>query len=998
MDADPIAKRLAALSPAKRALFELRLKQRAAADSVDQTIPRRPPSASAPLSFAQQRLWFLNQLDPASPAYNEPRAIRLKGVLDINALQQALNQIVARHEVLRTTFVTVDGAPMQLIAEHRELDLSIVDLSASPGSTRESQIHDLLADEARRPFDLSRDLMLRALILRLEEREHIALLVTPHIASDGWSSGVLWREVSAIYGALVSGQPSALADLPIQYADYAIWQRHWLQGKVLDRQLTYWKKQLDGVSPFYLPADRARPALQTYRGEKQSLMLSEKLSDQLRALSRQHDVTLFMTVLGAFHVLLYRYSGQADIAVGTPFAGRTRAETESLIGFFVNTLVMRSNLSGNPSFREMLDRVREVTLGAHAHQDVPFEKLVQELNPERNLTTSPLFQVAFALQNVPKTVAELPGLDMIPVDVESGIAKFDLYVGITDQGHELTARAVYNTDLFNHLTIDRMLRHFQALLQSIVADPEQRILDLPMLTSAEKHRLLFDSNGAESDYPKNKCIHELFEAQVEKSPNAVAVTSEDLQLTYRELNRRANQLAHFLRKLGIGPEILVGICLERSVEMIVGLLGILKAGAAYVPLDPDYPKERLEFMLGDAQAPVVLSEESLIESLPSQSARVVCLDKDWELIVQESPDNLTSETTADNLAYVIYTSGSTGRPKGVAVAHRAINRLVIHTDYVELTSADVMAQASNASFDAATFEIWGALLHGARLVIISTEVMLSPRALASAIERYGITVLFLTTALFNQLIERIPSALAKLSHLLFGGEAADPLRVRELLRHGPPKRLLHVYGPTETTTFASSYLIENVRDGEVTVPIGRPIANTQIYVLDPRLSPAPIGIPGEIYIGGDGAARGYLNCPEVTAEKFIADPFSEKPGTRLYKTGDLARYLSDGNIEFLGRIDDQVKIRGYRIEPGEVESALIRHPAIHEAVVLAQEEGDASASLKADRRLVAYAVVNQRPGPSTNELRSFLQLKLPEYMVPSAFVFLDSLPLTPNGK
>ena len=951
-----------------------------------------PRSDEIPLSFAQQRLWFLDRIEPGNATYNVPAAFRLAGELKVHALEQSLTEIVHRHEVLRTIFSTVNGDPVQMISPRSHCSLAYTDLSDRPESEREQALPSMLSEEAERPFDLSRGPLIRAQLLRLASQDHVLFLNMHHIISDGWSMGVLFRELSVLYKAFCSGKPNPFRDLPIQYADYAVWQKQWLRGEELEHQLSYWRKQLDGLSTLPLPTDRARPAVQTYRGSTQALDLSAQLSEAIKALSQRQGVTLFMTLLAAFELLLSRYCGQSDIAVGCPIAGRTRQETEGLIGFFVNTLVLRADLSNNPTFKELLRQVRETALEAYSHQDLPFEKLVEELHPDRHLSNSPLFQVMFVFQNTADRPLEFEQLLLNPIRTTSHSAKFDLTLSVSETNGTLRGSLNYNTGLFDGSTIERMLVSYKTLLEGIVADPEQCISELPLVSEAEKHQLLVDWNDTETDYPKDQCIHEMFETQVEKTPDTIALVFEDQQLTYRELNNRASRLARYLKKLGVGPEVLVGICVERSIEMVVGLLGILKAGGAYVPLDPTYPKERLRFMLQDSGAPVLIAQQAFVDIFTHHTAKIISLDTDWETVGRESASNLAVETSSESLAYVIYTSGSTGEPKGVAVSHRAVNRLVMNTDYVQISPREVIAQASNVSFDAATFEIWGALLNGARMVLIAKGTLLSPQCLASAIERHGITTLFLTTALFNQMVEQIPAALGKLRYLLFGGEAVDPERVKELLRNGPPSRLLHVYGPTEATTFATCYWVKAVAADATTVPIGRPIANTEIYILDANLNPVPIGVSGELYIGGPGLARGYLNRPELTAEKFIKHPFTADPTSRLYKTGDRARYLPDGNIEFLGRLDNQVKIRGYRIELGEIEAALSQHPAVKDSVVVMRN------GVSGDKRLVAYVVPRQQDRPASSELRSYLKAKLPSYMVPSAFMKLEGFLLTTNGK
>jgi amino acid adenylation domain-containing protein len=992
MGIDNLTARLADLSPAKRVLLELRLKQRALDSGLKQTIPRRRITSSAPLSFAQQRLWFLDQYEPNSSVYNIPSALRLRGSLNIGALEQSLNEIIRRHESLRTTFSMVDGNPLQVIAPVIKLSFAAVDLRDHPERDREEEAQRLAQEEARRSFDLRRGPPFRATLFRLGEQDHLLLLTAHHIVSDGWSTGIFYRELSVLYRAFTNGEPSPLMDLPVQYADFAVWQREWFQGEVLEKQLSYWKNQLGRIpGVLHLPTDRPRPAVQSYRGKTQSIDLSKELTEGIKALSRKEGVTLFMTLLAAFQTLLYRYSGQKDIVVGSPIANRNRAEIEGLIGFFVNTLVLRTDLSGNPTFRKLLQRVRTTALGAYEHQDLPFESLVEELKPERSLSHSPLFQVMFVLQNAPGNSLKFERLSVSPLRISAETAKCDLTLSMRESVDGLKGSLQYNTDLFDEETIIRMLGHFRVLLEGVVGDPNQRLASLPMLTQAEKQQTLGKWNVTKREYPRDRCIHELFEAQVDRSPDAVAVVCEGRQLTYRELNCKANQLAHYLKKHGVGSEVLVAICIERSLEMVIGLLGILKAGGAYVPLDPDYPTERLGFLLKDMQTSVLLSQERLITRLPESCARAVCLDRDWREIAEHGGENPISLTTPESLAYVIYTSGSTGQPKGVEVPHRGVLRLLFGVEYVQLDESETFLHLAAISFDASTFELWGALLHGAKCVLFSGKIP-SAHELGNILHDHGISTLWLTASLFNTVIDEAPGALSGVRQLLIGGEALSVPHVRRAVTLLPHTRIINGYGPTESTTFACCYDIP-ARLGESinSIPIGRPIANTEVYLLDYHLSPVPSGVPGELYIGGDGLVRGYLNRPDLTAENFIPHPFGE-PGARLYKTGDLARYLSDGNIEFLDRIDDQVKIRGFRIELGEIESVLGQHPGVRETVVLACED------MPGIKRLVAYVVPFTAQACSTRELRTFVKRKLPEYMIPSAFVLLDLLPLTSHGK
>ncbi|MGZ9172716.1 MAG: non-ribosomal peptide synthetase, partial [Candidatus Binatia bacterium] len=921
MDSDRVTVFLPSISPVKRSLFELGLQQSRAGAAGNVNMPRRASRELAPLSFAQQRRWFLNQLEPESPAYNEARVLRLTGYLNVEALEKSFNYIIARHEVLRTTIVLADGNPTQRIAECRVIELPVIDLRTRNGQDRDTEVRRLINETSRRPFDLSNDLMLRVSLLRLDDNEHILALVTHHVASDDWSSGVLWRELAALYATFSSGQIPDLPELPVQYADYAAWQRQWLQGVVLDTQLSYWRKQLDKLSPLLLPTDRPRPVVQTFRGAKQTVILTKELSRALKTLSRKEGVTLFMTLLAGVQTLLHRYTGQDDIVVGSPIAGRNRAEIEGLIGFFVNTLVLRTDASGNPMFRELLRQVRETTLEAYSHQDVPFEKLVEDLQPHRNLNQNPLFQVTFQLDDSSSQLLTLPAIDVEDIELDVGISQFDLSLSMIDNEEKIKGWLEYNTDIFNAGTIERMLGHFQTLLEGIVSNPEQRIDELPLLTAAEESQLLVEWNETAAEYATDKCIHELFETQVENTPDAIALVFEDRQLTYRELNNCANQLAHYLQKLGVGASVPVGICLERSIEMVVGLLGILKAGGAYVPLDPAYPKERLAFMLDDSRASVLLTQEQMpketnlgiedvIRQMPAKRAaiKIVYVDSDRIAIGRESQENFKIATAADDLAYVIYTSGSTGRPKGVMVSHRA---LVAHTlsatKHFEIGSNDKVLQFASISFDVAAEEMFPAWLCGASVVLLSERTP-AIAEFVNYLTKDGITVANLPAAYWHQWVDeldRLPNPLpSPLRLLIVGNEKVSLDHLKRWHGHvGSKVRWLNAYGPTEAIITATLYEAPQPEDAYAdltSVPIGRPLTNRQIYVLDRSLQPVPIGVTGELYIGGPALALGYLNNPELTAEKFIESPFFADATTRLYRTGDLARYLPDGNLEFLG--------------------------------------------------------------------------------------------------
>ncbi|MEH2232807.1 MAG: amino acid adenylation domain-containing protein [Nostoc sp.] len=958
------------------------------------TLKPVPRNEHPPLSFSQERLWFIQQLQPDSSTYNVSFAFRLQGLLNISALKDSLNEIIQRHEALRTTFLASENQPVQIITPNLNLTLPVVDLQELSERERETQVLQLVKNEVEQPYDLEQGSLLRFSLVQLGKNEHVLLLGVHHIVFDGWSEGVLWRELTALYAAFSTGKSSPLPELPIQYADFAVWQRQWLQGEVMETQLNYWKQQLAGSPPLLeLPTDRVRSPMQTNRGGIKHFGLNYHLTQKLKSLSQQSGATLFMTLLAGFVTLLSRYSNQQDILIGSPIANRNRSEIESVIGFFVNILVLRTDVSGNPSFWELLQRVRQVAMEAYSHQDVPFEQVVEALQPERNLSYSPLFQVMFVLQNTPPGKLELPGLTLTPLEIENPTAKYDLTLLMTETEQGLTASLEYNSDLFDRATITRMAGHFQTLLEGIVANPQQRVSELPLLTIPERHQLLVEWNDTQAEYPLDKCIHQLFEEQVEQTPDAVAVVFADQELTYRELNHQANKIAHYLQALGVEPEVLVGICMERSIQMVVALLGILKAGGAYVPLDPAHPQERLRFMLSDSQVSVLLTQEKLVSRLSKNKTDVVCVDTAWGLISQESEHNPISDIKPENLAYVIYTSGSTGRPKGTLIVHQGlVNYLTWATKTYTVNGCGAPVNSS-IGFDATITSLFSPLLVGQKVVLLPEEQEIE--ALSGALRSYSnFSLVKITPAhldILNQLLVN-NEAEGQARALIVGGEALSGKSLSFWRSYAPSTRLINEYGPTETVVGCCVYEVTDRTSLSDWVPIGRPIFNTQLYILDRYLEPVPVGVPGELHIGGAGVARGYINRPELTEAKFIPNPFSQEKGARLYKTGDLARYLPDGNIEFLGRIDNQVKIRGFRIELEEIEAVLSQHPDLREVVVIARPDQ------LGNPRLVAYFVPHQAQVPTLGRLRNFLKQQLPDYMLPSAFVSLEAIPLTPNGK
>jgi amino acid adenylation domain-containing protein len=939
-----------------------------------------------PTTFAQQRLWFLEQLQPGGVSYLVPWSLRLSGQLNVEALEKSLNEIVRRHEILRTTFSWKDGAPVQVVAGSLCIALPVIDLSDRTNPAEEAQ--RLARDEAHKPLDLERGPLVRARLLRVNAEEHVLLLTMHHIIFDGWSRRILVRELAALYEAFCADQVPQLPPPKLQYADYAVWQRKQFQGVHLEKQLSYWKEQLAGIpASLDLPTDRPRPAIQTFNGAKSPLSLSAELTQKLNAYSCERGVTLFMTLLAGFQALLARYSNQEDIVVGSPIANRNRAETEEMIGFFANTLVLRSKFSADPSFDELVAQVKETALGAYAHQDVPFEKLVEELQPERNLGQNPLFQVLFSFQNMPRQAFELAGLKVSFLDHGDATAKFDVSAFLSETTEGVRGRIEYNTDLFDATTIWRLGEHYSKLLESAVANPEEKVSHLSILTDKERKEILVDWNSTQREYPNDVALHQLIDQQSLRTPKAVAVSMGNEQITYRQLNERANQLANYLQQRGVGPETLVGIFLERSIDMIVALVGVLKAGAAYIPLDPAYPAERIAFIVEDAGIPLLITQQNLIPILPVSKATLVEIDAASDHISRESKGTPRIDIGQDGLAYVLYTSGSTGKPKGVQITHRnLVSFLLSMQSEPGLKSSDSLLAVTTLSFDIAGLEIYLPLITGAQVILTSRPEAADSRRLHELLKRRKPTVMQATPATWRMLIDSGWKGSPKLK-ILCGGEALPGDLSSQLLPRCA--ELWNMYGPTETTVWSSVY---RVQTPSATAPIGKPIANTTFYVLDSQLQPVPIGVAGELFIGGDGVARGYFCRPELTAQKFVDDPFVAKNNRKLYRTGDLARFLADGNVQYLGRTDFQVKIRGFRIELGEIESVLAQHPGVQQGVVAAREDAPG------DRRLVAYVVPHPGEHLSISEARSYLKQSLPDYMLPSALVELTALPLTPNGK
>ncbi|PYS20674.1 MAG: non-ribosomal peptide synthetase [Acidobacteria bacterium] len=993
------SERTIALSLQQRALLALKLRQMRQQIPKKGAIPHLGGPGLYPLSLEQEQLWFLNQLEPHSSVHQLNYNLMLEGQLNVKALEQALDEIVRRHEILRTSFISTGGQPSQIVDPLRTGTLSVVDLQAMIEPEREAQAMQMARELARKTFNLAEDRLLRATLLRLSDEKHFLLLTLHHIITDWWSFRVLFRELSLLYRAFSEGQPSPLVELPIQFGDFASWQRGSL-SKNLERLLAYWTKQLAGAPQFLaLPTDHQRPATRSLRGGRHHFLLPRSIYESLKVLSRQEHVTLFTTLLAVYQTLLFRYARQEDILVGTSSALRQQGETEPLIGFLLNTIVLRANFSNNPSFRELLGRMRTVVADAHAHQELPFNKLVEILQPTRDLSYTPLFQAGFIFlasqtptledQGSAEPILDLPGLSVQGVDIDNETCEFDLSLVLEDKPEGLAGFFTYSTDLFEAATVQRMEGHLTTLVEGILEEPEQPVSELPLLTEGEREQLV-TWNETQREYAGEQCVHELFAAQTARTPEAVAVVCGEQQLTYRQLNQRANQLAHYLQQQGVGPDILVGVMLERSLEIVVALLAILKAGGAYVPLDSQYPKERLAFMIEDAQLRLLLTQAELDSALPTTNVEVVYLDRDWERIAEQSAEHPHSRVMVDNLAYVIYTSGSTGQPNGVQVSHGGLLNFVSwHLEAFAVSASDRASHLAGISFDGSVCELWPYLSTGASLHLPKDDVRTTPTELRDWLLREAITISFLPTPLAERVLALEWPAQAALRIMLTGGD-----QLHQYPADSHRFVLVNLYGPTENTVVTTAGTVLSGSGNGPAPSIGRPIANTKIYILDPCLQPVSVGSVGELYVSGPGLARGYLQRAELTAERFVPHPFSNEPGARLYRTGDLVKRRAGGELEFIQRVDEQVKIRGYRIELGEIEAVLGQHAQVREAVVLARADESGA------KRLIAYLTEPPEVASelSLSELRQYLKERLPEYMIPAAYVRLAAWPLTANGK
>ncbi len=950
--------------------------------------------ATYPASFAQQRLWFLDQLEPGTPAYNLVRAFRISGALDVAALTSAIRTVVRRHESLRTVFEMVEGETRQIVLSDLDIQVPVVAVTHLPLGDRRAEALRIASEEGKKPFDLTQGPLFRALLVRMDRDQHLLVLAMHHIITDGWSISILFRELARCYEAFVNREEVHLPELPVQYVEYAQWQRENITGEVLEKQVAYWKNKLKGAQTVIdLPVDHPRPPIHSWRGATEELIFDSQVLSDLKKLGQQEGGTLFMVTMAAFQALLWRYTGQDSILVGTPTAARSQVEIENLIGFFVNTLVVRADFTHNLTFRDLVRQIRNCSLEAYAHQDVPFEKLVEELAPERSMDTTPLFQVMFTFQNIPKQIFQISGLQMEELEFETGIAKFDLEVELYED-RDFHCRFEYNTDLFDKPTILRTLGHFRNLVNAALENPDQLLSQMPLMTPAERQRILIEWNDTSTDHLPTLQIHTAFERQASSTPNATALRFQGKDLTYREISERSNQLARYLMKTGVQPDMLVGVSIECSPEMIIALLAVLKTGAAYLPLDPSYPAERLKFMVDDAQVACVVTDSVIRNKLPDQLPKVIQLDSEAELIKQESSHNLALDLPDADRAYVLYTSGSSGGPKGVeGTIQGAINRFRWMWERYPFEAKEVCCQKTNLGFVDSVWEIFGPLLAGVPSVILPAEVVRDPEALLQSLAENQVTRIVLVPSLLRALLDYAPNLQERVPHLKLwtcSGEALSGELALRFRQSFPDTKLLNIYGASEVAADVTWHEVDD-HDNGATVPIGKPIDNTQVYVLDKLGNPVPIGVHGEIYIGGSGLALGYRNRPELTKERFVENRIAPEKSLRLYRTGDLGRWRGDGELEYLGRVDGEVKVRGMRIDLGEIESVLAAHAGVGQAVVEREEEA-------AETRLVAYLVKGDGELPTGRELRRHLRTRLPEHMVPSRYVVLKEFPLLSSGK
>lgn len=1002
---DPgVARRLENLTPAQRALLEQRLMQRRTDVARRNTIVPREVRNPSVLSNSQELLWLLSQVFDDGIAYNAPGAFHLEGPLDLEVLARCFKALVKRHEILDTTYTVIDGRPMQVIGEGAPIELNVVDLRRHPADEREAEAQRVLKDESRFAFDLVNGPIMRPTVIQLADNENILMLNLHHVATDGYSRGALFRDLSVFYDAFTGAREPSLPTLPIQYADYAVWQRAWLDSGVADAQLAYWERKLAGApSRLDLPTDYPRPPVRSYLGDHMSMMLDMPTREGLRGAARGSDATLFVAMLALFSTLLARYSGQDDVVIGTPFAGRNRTELESMVGYFINPLALRVDLSSDPTFSELLVRARETTLEAFAHADVPYETVVRATNPERDLSQTPVFQAMIVYHN-PAWQDDRPrfepqGIRCTEISHEKGWSKFDVLLGISERKIGMNSTWEYSSELFKATTVTRMMEHFRTLAESAATGSERRLSQLSMLSESERAKVLVSWNGGSAQPGQVESIKDLFEAQVKRTPDAEAVVFGEERITYAELNRHANRIARLLQARGVAPGKLVGILMAKSIDLVATVLGVIKAGGAYVPLDPVYPADRLEFMLADSRPDVLVTHTTVEGPLPPTEAVVITVDAPGALDGSAEQD-LPTTSGGEDLAYIIYTSGSTGQPKGVMITNRSLASVYFaYEGEYRLRELKAHLQMASPSFDVFSGDVIRALLAGAKLVLCPMDVVIDPAGVYALMVREGVDAAEFVPATASLLFDHAESEGKTLEFMRFLAIGGEPWRNDKYVQFkrllGPASRLVNSYGLTEATM--DSTYFEPPADADLPpgrfVPIGQPLPNTRVYVLDANLEPQPIGIPGELCIGGSGVARGYLNRPELTAERFAPDPYGDEPDARMYRTGDLARWLADGSIEFIGRSDRQLKIRGFRIEPGEIESVLERHRDVRAAAVTDREDASGAP------RLVAYLVPTEgskAPGP--DDLRAFATEQLPAYMVPTAWVLLDALPSTPNGK